>query len=252
MARPGFLEHLHPPRLPAERVAFTHTFCLGGLSFLLFLVLAGSGLVLMFVYTPTPQGAANFFLLEAGDLPYAWFFRRIHYLAGQAMVVCALLHLARVLASGAYLPPRALNWLVGLALFGAHPGPGPFRLCAALGPAHSGRSHRGGQPGRIHPLPGAFAQAPAPGRGLPGPGQLAALLCAPLPGPARPHPGHLPLPLLAHPPRRPPHGGGCRKREEGRGKREEGRGKREELGGNPFFVDKKGFPPSDPPSSKKL
>ena len=116
MGRPGFLEHLHPPRLPRQRVAFTHTFCLGGLSFLLFLALAGSGLVLMFIYTPTPQGAGQFFLQEAGDLPFAWFFRRVHYLAGQAMVATVLLHLIRVLASGAYLPPRASNWLVGLAL----------------------------------------------------------------------------------------------------------------------------------------
>jgi quinol-cytochrome oxidoreductase complex cytochrome b subunit len=116
MARQGFLEHLHPPRLEAERVRVRHTFCLGGLSFLLFLVLGASGGVLMFHYIPTPQGAANFFAQEAGALPFAWFFRRLHYIAGQAMVVTLILHMARVLATGAYLPPRALNWLVGLLL----------------------------------------------------------------------------------------------------------------------------------------
>lgn len=115
-AKQGFLEHLHPPRLEAERVRVRHTFCLGGLSFLLFLVLGLSGAVLMFHYTPTPQGAANFFAQEAGALPFAWFFRRLHYIAGQAMVATLVLHMARVLATGAYLPPRALNWLVGLLL----------------------------------------------------------------------------------------------------------------------------------------
>ncbi|MCB2226344.1 MAG: cytochrome b N-terminal domain-containing protein [Desulfarculaceae bacterium] len=112
----GFLEHIHPPRIPPERTRFSATFCLGGISFLLFLVLGATGLVLMFSYVPTPQGAAAFFASEAGDLPFAWFFRRLHFLAGQAMVITLFLHLARVLLSGAYLPPRAANWLVGLLL----------------------------------------------------------------------------------------------------------------------------------------
>ena len=116
MAKPGFLEHIHPPRIPPERTRFSATFCLGGLSFLLFLVLGGTGVVLMFSYVPTPSGAAAFFAQEAGDLPFAWFFRRLHFLAGQAMVITLLLHLARVLATRAYLPPRSTNWLVGLGL----------------------------------------------------------------------------------------------------------------------------------------
>lgn len=116
MAKPGFLEHLHPPRLDERRIRFTHSFCLGGLSFFLFLVLAISGGLLMFVYTPTPQGAADFFALEAGNLPFGWFFRRIHWLAGQAMVITVMLHMVRVLITGAHLPPRASNWVVGLCL----------------------------------------------------------------------------------------------------------------------------------------
>ncbi len=112
----GFLEHLHPPRLPARRVDWRHTFCLGGVSFLLFLVLGATGAVLMFVYVPTPGGAADFFAQAGGNLPFAWFFRRLHYLAGQAMVVTLVLHLVRVLVTGAYLPPRAGNWVVGVFL----------------------------------------------------------------------------------------------------------------------------------------
>lgn len=116
MASPGFLEHLHPPRLPPERGRLSATFCLGGLACLLFMLLGVSGAVLMFHYTPTPAGAAEFFAREAGALPFAWFFRRLHFLAGQAMVLCLAAHTARVLAHRAFLPPRALNWLVGLGL----------------------------------------------------------------------------------------------------------------------------------------
>jgi quinol-cytochrome oxidoreductase complex cytochrome b subunit len=116
MSRPSFLEHLHPPLLNPERIRLRHTFCLGGLAFLLFVVLGLSGAALMLHYVPTPQGAAAFFALEAGDLPFAWFFRRLHFLAGQAMVLALGLHMLRVLATGAFLPPRAGNWLVGLGL----------------------------------------------------------------------------------------------------------------------------------------
>lgn len=118
MPASGFLEHLHPARLGPGQAKFTHTFCLGGVSFLCFLVLGVSGAVLMFHYVPTPQGAAWFFAQEAGGLPFGWFFRRVHFVAGQVMVVTLLLHMVRVLVSGAYLPPRGVNWLVGLMLLG--------------------------------------------------------------------------------------------------------------------------------------
>lgn len=112
----GFLAHIHPPRLDPERTRFTHTFCLGGAAFVLFLVLGATGGVLIFSYVPTAEGAARFFAGEAGDLPFAWFLRRLHFLAGQAMVVVLVLHMIRVIISRAYLPPRAANWLVGLGL----------------------------------------------------------------------------------------------------------------------------------------
>ena len=35
----SFWKHLHPSYLTAEMIRFTHTFCLGGLTFLLFLIL---------------------------------------------------------------------------------------------------------------------------------------------------------------------------------------------------------------------
>jgi quinol-cytochrome oxidoreductase complex cytochrome b subunit len=116
MAGRGFLEHLHPPRPDPMRVRTGHTFCLGGLSFLLFLILAASGGVLMFIYAPIPRGAADFFAQETGGLPFAWFFRRVHFLAGQAMVIALILHMLRVLLTGAYLPPRAGNWAAGILL----------------------------------------------------------------------------------------------------------------------------------------
>ena len=49
--------HLHPTRIHRTHVKITHTFCLGGLSFFLFLGLTISGVLLMFYYVPSVDRA---------------------------------------------------------------------------------------------------------------------------------------------------------------------------------------------------
>ena len=45
--------HLHPARLPKHAVKIGYTWCMGGLSFFLFVVLTITGILLMFYYRPT-------------------------------------------------------------------------------------------------------------------------------------------------------------------------------------------------------
>ena len=49
--------HLHPVRVRQHAVKFAYTFCLGGLSFFLFLVLTVTGVYLMFFYIPSTTHA---------------------------------------------------------------------------------------------------------------------------------------------------------------------------------------------------
>ena len=49
--------HLHPVRVRQHAVKFAYTFCLGGLSFFLFLVLTITGVYLMFFYVPSSTAA---------------------------------------------------------------------------------------------------------------------------------------------------------------------------------------------------
>ena len=49
--------HLHPVRVRQHAVKFAYTFCLGGLSFFLFLVLTVTGVYLMFFYIPSETQA---------------------------------------------------------------------------------------------------------------------------------------------------------------------------------------------------
>src|SRR3989441_10454064 len=46
------LYHLHPVKLKRHGLKLTYTFCLGGLSFFLFVILTITGIYLMFFYRP--------------------------------------------------------------------------------------------------------------------------------------------------------------------------------------------------------
>lgn len=113
--RPNFFHHLHPPTIPSREVRFSYTFGLGGISLLLFIVLGITGVIEMFVYAPTPEGAHESIRQIAYLAPFGWLLRNMHFWAGQLMVGTVVLHMARVVFSGGY-KARRLNWLIGVAL----------------------------------------------------------------------------------------------------------------------------------------
>src|SRR3989304_224751 len=90
--------------------------CLGGLSFILFLVLLVSGIFLLMYYRP-PTGEAYKSVVEITNLvSMGWLVRGAHFWAGNLMVITVTLHLLKVFITGAYRPPRDFNWLSGVAL----------------------------------------------------------------------------------------------------------------------------------------
>jgi quinol-cytochrome oxidoreductase complex cytochrome b subunit len=113
--RPSFFHHLHPPTIPAREARFRYTFGLGGISLLLFLVLVVTGVLEMFVYVPTPEGAPESVRQITYRAPFGWLLRNMHFWAGQLMVGTVVLHMARVVFSGGY-KSRRLNWLIGVTL----------------------------------------------------------------------------------------------------------------------------------------
>jgi len=113
--RPNFYYHLHPPTIPAREARFSYTFGLGGISLLLFLALGITGVIEMFVYVPTPEGAHQSIRQITYLAPFGWLLRNVHFWAGQLMVGTVILHMARVVLSGGY-KARRLNWLIGVML----------------------------------------------------------------------------------------------------------------------------------------
>ena len=107
--------HLHPVRLPKHAVKLKYTWCMGGLSFFLFLVLTISGILLMFYYRPTVEYAYTDIMDLSEQVPLG-IMRELHRWGAHAMVIAVWLHMFRVFMTGSYKPPREFNWVVGVIL----------------------------------------------------------------------------------------------------------------------------------------
>ena len=109
--------HLHPTRIHRTHVKITHTYCLGGLSFFMFLGLTVTGVLLMFYYVPSVERAyADIQALET-NVRFGLLLRNLHRWMAHAMIILVLLHMMRVFYTGAYKPPREFNWVIGVVLF---------------------------------------------------------------------------------------------------------------------------------------
>lgn len=108
--------HLHPTRIHKTHVKITHTYCLGGLSFFMFLGLTVTGVMLMFYYVPAVDRAYTDIAALETNVRFGMLIRNLHRWMAHAMVLTVLLHMMRVFYMGAYKPPREFNWVVGVIL----------------------------------------------------------------------------------------------------------------------------------------
>lgn len=80
------------------------------------LVVFLSGVLEVFYYTPTPEEAPLSIQTISFLVPFGGLVRNLHYWSAQLLVVVAVVHLFRVIFTGAYTLPRRLNYWLGLAL----------------------------------------------------------------------------------------------------------------------------------------
>lgn len=96
--------------------ALTPMYCLGGLTFLFFVLLAVTGVLLAMYYTPTPEAAYDSVQEITMSVRYGWLIRGVHFYSANGMIITSVLHMLRVYFTGAYKKPRELNWIVGVGL----------------------------------------------------------------------------------------------------------------------------------------
>ncbi len=108
--------HLHPINIRRGALKLGFTWAMGGTTFLLFLILTISGVLLMFYYHPNTRDA----YLDLKDLeftvPFGMFLRNIHRWSAHLMVITVMVHMFRVFMTGSYKHPRQFNWVIGVTL----------------------------------------------------------------------------------------------------------------------------------------
>lgn len=112
----SFLLHIRPRTYACASTWFTHTFRLGFLSVLLFVIEAITGLALMFYYVPAPDAAYASILRLQASVPWGEVLRDVHRLAAELMVVTVALHLLRTYLTKSYMGERAFTWITGVTL----------------------------------------------------------------------------------------------------------------------------------------
>jgi len=108
--------HLHPAKINRDAVKYAFTWGMGGITFLLFIVLTVTGVYLMFYYHPSKGQAFRDILFLSHDVPFGNLLRNMHRWGAHAMVLTAWLHMFRVFLTGSYKKPREFNWAVGVLL----------------------------------------------------------------------------------------------------------------------------------------
>lgn len=109
--------HLHPSTVPRGAIKVTYTWCLGGISFMLFLMLTVTGVLLMFYYVPSVDRAYQDIKDLETIVTFGMLIRNMHRWSAHGMVISVFLHMCRVFYTGSYKPPREFNWVVGVILF---------------------------------------------------------------------------------------------------------------------------------------
>lgn len=92
------------------------SFCFGGITFFLFLMLAASGYFMTIYYVPSPNQAYQTVDYITHEVSLGYVVRGVHYWAANLMIVTVSLHMIRVFIYGAYKKPRELNWITGVLL----------------------------------------------------------------------------------------------------------------------------------------
>jgi menaquinol-cytochrome c reductase cytochrome b subunit len=93
------------------------TYCFGGITFFLFVMLAVTGYFMTLYYVPSPEQAYDAVDYLTFEVPMGQIVRGVHHWSANLMIVTIFLHMIRVFIYGAYKKPREINWITGVVLF---------------------------------------------------------------------------------------------------------------------------------------
>ena len=86
------------------------------MSLVLILLLFATGILMMFVYEPSPSDAYGSVTSLQEEVLFGRLVRNSHHWSANLLLLVVVLHLLRVFFTGAYRDPREINWVVGMCL----------------------------------------------------------------------------------------------------------------------------------------
>jgi len=92
------------------------SYCFGGITFFLFVMLAVTGYFMTLYYVPSPEQAYDAVDFLTFEVPVGQVIRGVHHWSANLMMVTIFLHMLRVFIYGAYKKPREINWMSGVCL----------------------------------------------------------------------------------------------------------------------------------------
>lgn len=102
---------------PVPIFATRWMYCLGGITFMLLVVQGITGVLLAMYYKPTPEEAYASIQFIENEVRFGAAIRAIHHWSANGTIIMVVAHLLRVFITGAFKPPRELNWVTGVILF---------------------------------------------------------------------------------------------------------------------------------------
>ena len=93
------------------------SYCFGGITFFLFVMLVVTGYFMTLYYVPSPEEAYDAVDYLTFEVPMGQVIRGVHHWSANLMMVTIFLHMIRVFIYGAYKKPCEINWMSGVCLF---------------------------------------------------------------------------------------------------------------------------------------
>ncbi|MBI4216665.1 MAG: cytochrome b N-terminal domain-containing protein [Chloroflexi bacterium] len=117
-------DHQVPDHANPTRDMRAFVYCLGGISFMVAILLFTTGVLLAVYYVPAPERAYDSIQYIMNGVAFGPLIRGIHHWGASLLIITMVLHMLRVFFHGAYKDPRQLNWVAGLLLLMAVMGMG--------------------------------------------------------------------------------------------------------------------------------
>jgi cytochrome b6 len=108
--------------VPIHRHSFWYY--LGGMALFLFFLQVATGILLLFYYRPSAEGAFESVQFLMAEVKFGWLIRSIHSWGANLMILMAFIHMFSVMFLKAYRAPREITWMSGVALLALSMGMG--------------------------------------------------------------------------------------------------------------------------------